>query len=63
MTGLSGSGWKSSGRQRRIGSLLGRLSWTHRRYKWLVRAFPDVSAPPLMEAAAGCNGAGTDAVR
>ena len=51
MTGLSGSGWKSSGRQRRIGSLLGRLSWTHRRYKWLVRAFPDVSAPPLMEAA------------
>lgn len=51
MTGLGGSGWKSSGRQPRIGSLLGRLSRTHRRYKCLLRAFPDVSAPPLMEAA------------
>jgi CRP-like cAMP-binding protein len=51
VSGLSRGGWESSGRQRHAGSLRCRLSRTHRRYKWLVRAFPDVSAAPLMEAA------------
>ena len=51
MTAPSGGAANSSGRQRRIGGLLGRLNGTHQRYEWLVRAFPHAPAPLLFEAA------------
>ena len=47
----SGVTAKSGGRQPRLGSFLDRLNTTHRRYQWLVRAFPHASDPLLFEAA------------
>ena len=52
MTATSGGAAKSSGRQPRIGGLLGRLKGTYRHDdEWLVKAFPHASAPLLIEAA------------
>jgi CRP-like cAMP-binding protein len=47
----SGGAVRSSGRLARIGGLRGRLDGTHRRYRWLVQAFPHASDPILLETA------------